>query len=217
MRFALETKDSEVEIKTLEAWGEPFEIKLGTSEDTGVGVIEGYASIFGERDRISDIVLPGAFRKSLAERRGLGRIPMLVGHAQRIPVGVWTEMVEDGKGLRVKGQIDIQSDDGGQLYRVGKMGAELGISIGYRARLTEYKTDSAGEQVRLLKEVDLYEVSLVTIPCCDGARVTNVKSTPTDTPEQLVERAALAFARKELETLHAARAIGMAIELLRAR
>lgn len=218
--LALETKEApaaDVEVKTLEAWGEQFEIKLASTEaDGGVGIIEGYASIFGEEDRINDIVLPGAFTKSLRARKGLGRIPMLVGHAQRIPVGVWVDMIEDGKGLKVKGQIDIQSPDGGQLYRVGKMGAELGISIGYKATVYEYRVNpQTNDQVRLLKEVDLYEVSLVTIPCCDGARVTQVKSTPTDTPEQLVERAVLQYARKEFETLQVAKGIAEAIAILR--
>lgn len=219
-----ETKDAagaelapDVEVKFLESWGDKFEIKLAANEtEGGVGIIEGYASVFGEEDRINDIVLPGAFRKSLSARRGLGRIPMLVGHAQRIPVGVWTEMVEDGKGLKVRGQIDIQSPDGGQLYRVAKMGAELGISIGYRATVYEYRVNpSTNDQVRLLKEVDLYECSLVTIPCCDGARVTQVKQMPAEPPEQIAERAAIQLLNKSAEDFHAACAMERAAALFR--
>lgn len=211
---ALETKeaaansDGKIEVKFLEAWGDDFEIKLSTSEGDSEGVIEGYASIYGERDRIDDIVMPGAFTKSLRSKKS-ARLPMLVGHVQRIPVGVWLEMVEDRKGLKVKGWIDLQSQDGGQLYRVAKKGAELGISIGYKTIDFEYRADpQTGAQVRLLKEVDLYECSLVTIPCCDGARVTSVKSMPTESPEQLAERAAIQLLTKQVAELH----VGLAVE-----
>lgn len=215
----LERKDAEtpgkVEVKFLEAFGEPFEIKFSATEDNSEGTIEGYASIFGERDRIDDIVLPGAFQKSLRAKK-TGRLPMLVGHVQRIPVGVWLDMVEDHKGLKVKGWLDLQSADGAQLYRVAKKGAELGISIGYKTIDADYHTDpKTGAQVRLLKEVDLYECSLVTIPCCDGARVTSVKELPLETPEQLVERAAIKAISDQIESMHAGLAIERACAVLR--
>lgn len=199
--IALETKSAapqmvseDIEVIFPEIWGE-IDYK---ADGDGAGEIAGYASIFGEEDRINDIVLPGAFTKSLKEKKST-RLPMLVGHVQRIPVGVWTEIVEDRKGLRVKGKIDIESPDGGQLHRVLKMGAEIGISIGYRAVVHEYQTDpKTNDTRRLLKQVDLYEISLVTIPCCDGARVTSVKAMPQEAPEDTAHRAALALAHKNL-------------------
>lgn len=205
----------DMELKFLEGWGDSFEIKYSAAEDDSEGTIEGYASIFGERDRIDDIVLPGAFSKSLRAKKST-RLPMLVGHVQRIPVGVWLSMAEDNKGLKVKGWLDLQSADGSQLHRVAKKGAELGISIGYRTIDFEYIADpKTGAQVRLLKEVDLYECSLVTIPCCDGARVTQVKSIQSETPEQTVERAAVAYAQKQLVEFHAGLAIAAACQELR--
>ncbi len=207
--FETKAEAQDVEVKFLESWSDDFEYK---AEGDETGLIKGYASIFGEEDRVNDIVLPGAFTKTLKDRK-LGRLPMLVGHVQRIPVGVWTKMTEDRKGLYVEGKIDIQSPDGGQLHRVLKMGAEIGISIGYRAIVHEYQTDKkTNDQKRLLKEVDLYECSLVTIPCCEGARVTGVKAAPGESPEAIVVKAAIHELQRQNQTfiasLAASRAIG---------
>lgn len=217
--LALETKNApalvteEIEVVFPEIWdGAEIDYK---ADGDAAGEISGYASIFGEEDRINDIVMPGAFSKSLKEKRAT-RLPMLVGHVQRIPVGVWTEIVEDRKGLRVKGKIDIESPDGGQLHRVLKMGAEIGISIGYRSIVHEYQTDKGtNDTKRILKQVDLYEISLVTIPCCDGARVTSVKSVPQETPEETAARAALALAHKHVNDFHTSLAYDRVGELIR--
>lgn len=137
------------------------------------GLIEGYASKWGEKDRGSDIVLAGAFKKSIRSRKS-NRIPMLYGHLQSaLPIGVWTDLREDETGLKVKGRLDIQSEQGGQMFRILKAGAEMGISIGYRTSVWEYDEKA---QVRILKEVDLFEISLVPIPMLDSARVTSVKA-----------------------------------------
>lgn len=215
--IALETKTAaaqklageQIEVLFPEVWGEIAELDYKADGDAA-GEIAGYASIFNEEDRINDIVLPGAFTKSLKEKKA-ARLPMLVGHVQRIPVGVWTELVEDRKGLRVKGKIDIESPDGGQLHRVLKMGAEIGISIGYRAVVHEYQTDpKTNDTKRLLKQVDLYEISLVTIPCCDGARVTSVKHVAAEAPEDTARRAAIALAHKQIAAFNS----GLALDRL---
>lgn len=213
LQRAFETKadGSDVEVKFLESWEE---LDYKADEDGQLGTIKGYASIFGEEDRVNDIVIAGAFAKSLKTKK-LGRLPMLVGHAQRIPVGVWTKMAEDRKGLYVEGKIDIQSPDGGQLHRVLKMGAEIGISIGYRAIVYEYQTDKkTNDQKRLLKEVDLYECSLVTIPCCEGARVTGVKAAPGDAPADIVTKAAIHEIERQTQNLLAGLAAKRAIDAL---
>lgn len=213
----VEIKDAAnaVELTFPEVWGENAAIEYKADGDEA-GTIEGYASIFGEEDRINDIVLPGAFTASLKAKKTT-RLPMLVGHVQRIPVGVWMSMIEDRKGLRVKGKIDIESEDGGQLHRVLKMGAEIGLSIGYRAKVHEYQTDpKTNDTKRILKEVDLFEVSLVTIPCCDGARVISVKTEPAEPPEQTVERAAAALLQKQLDIFNASLALDRACAALRA-
>lgn len=209
--FETKADGQDVEVKFLESWNDDFEYKADGDE---AGVIKGYASIFGEEDRVSDIVQPGAFSKSLKTKK-LGRLPMLVGHAQRIPVGVWTKMIEDRKGLYVEGKIDTLSPDGGQLHRVLKMGAEIGISIGYRAIVYEYQTDKkTNDQKRLLKEVDLYECSLVTIPCCEGARVTAVKAAPGDAPEEIAAKAAIHEIKRQNQTFIAGLAAKRAIAAL---
>ena len=148
-----------------------FECELKTEGDEQ-GLIEGYASKFGEKDRGNDIVIAGAFKKSIRGRTS-NRIPMLYGHQQSaLPIGVWTSLKEDAIGLKVVGRLDIQSEQGGQMFRILKAGAEMGISIGYRTSVWEYDEKA---QVRKLIEVDLFEVSLVPIPMLDSARVTSVK------------------------------------------
>ncbi|NBU59305.1 MAG: HK97 family phage prohead protease [Betaproteobacteria bacterium] len=141
------------------------------------GIIEGYASRFGERDRGDDIVEAGAFKKHLRGKKS-GRIPMLFGHDQsKPPVGVWTELREDAVGLVAKGRIITASDYGRHVYELLKAGADMGLSIGYRTKVAEHDTKKG---VRLLKEVELAEISLVPIPMLDTARITSVKG---DTPD----------------------------------
>jgi len=180
----------------LDRWAD-FELK---AEGEDLGVIEGYASRWGEKDRGSDIVLKGAFAKSIRGRK-TSRIPMLYGHLQQaLPIGVWTDLREDDTGLKVKGRLDIQSEQGGQMFRVLKAGAEMGISIGYRTSVWEFD-EKAG--VRVLKEVDLFEISLVPIPMLESARVTSVKS---DAPD-LVAAAVIRALQDHTHTLAIASAI----------
>jgi HK97 family phage prohead protease len=167
--------------------------------DPTIGLIEGYASYFGERDGGNDIVVRGAFAKSLKTRRkenGAWKIPMLFGHVYNgVPVGVWTEIGEDTKGLRVKGRIILASDQARQVYEVMKAGGEMGISIGYRTIKRELETvkdagDMPGEiTIRKLLEVDLREISLVPLPMLDSARVLKVKGEGPDdaTPAHAAE------------------------------
>lgn len=171
----------------LERW---LELKADEAE---VGVIEGYAAIFGERDRGGDIIMPRAFSKSLRERKST-RIPMLFGHMQQhMPVGVWENMIEDSVGLRVKGRLILESQEARQLHAVMKAKAEIGISIGYKTVKADY-VEQDGEMTRQLVEVDLYETSLVTIPMQDNARVLRVKSADQTAAEQAAALEAKAIA-----------------------
>lgn len=151
-----------------------FEVEIDTkAEGDAVGVIKGYASLFGQKDRGNDVVEKGAFTKSI-KGRSTNRIPMLYGHLQSsLPIGVWTLIKEDAKGLWVEGKLAMNSEAGRQMYEVLKGGAEMGISIGYRTAVWEYDEKSS---TRSLKEVDLFEISLVPIPMLDSARVTQVKA-----------------------------------------
>lgn len=149
----------------------PLEIK-SVSETGG---FSGYGSVFHNEDSYGDVVRPGAFKKSLAEWAKKGRLPpMLWQHDRREPIGVFTKMVEDEKGLFVEGRLLI--DDIPQAraaYALLKEKALGGMSIGYREILIEQDHD---EKVTNLLELDLWEVSVVTFPANEEATVDSVKS-----------------------------------------
>lgn len=147
-----------------------FELKA-VSDD---GTVEGYGSVFGVRDDYDDVIARGAYAPSLAAHKTAGTMPaMLWQHDPSAPIGVWTEMVEDSKGLRIKGQLALDTVKGKEAYALLKMGAISGLSIGFIAKKWDYDRET---DVRTLTEVDLWEVSLVTFPANDKARITGVKA-----------------------------------------
>lgn len=130
--------------------------------------IEGYASLFGVTDQGGDVVLAGAYRKSLDRLRAEGRqVKMLWQHDPAQPIGVWEEIREDAKGLWVKGRILADVEKGREAAALIAAGAIDGLSIGYRTITAE--KDAKGQ--RLLREVELWEVSLVTFPMLPQARI----------------------------------------------
>lgn len=135
------------------------------------GTFSGYASLFGKADLGRDIVLPGAFRESL-RRRGAAGIKMLFQHDPDQPIGVWTEIREDGRGLFVRGRLTAGVARAREVLSLLRAGALDGLSIGYRTvrGRTDRKTG-----LRELAEVDLWEISVVTFPMLPGARVEAVK------------------------------------------
>lgn len=138
------------------------------------GTVEGYGSVFGVRDNYDDVIAKGAFIQSLKDHKAAGTMPaMLWQHDADKPIGVWTEMVEDEKGLRIKGQLAMETVKGKEAHALLKMGALNGLSIGFMSKQWVYDRDT---EVRTLTEIDLWEVSLVTFPANEKARVTNVKS-----------------------------------------
>ena len=153
-----------------------FAIQIKAAGDDGS--IEGYGSVFGVLDNWADVIEQGAFAASLAAHKAAGTMPaMLWQHDADHPIGVWTEMVEDSRGLRVKGQLALDTVKGQEARALLKMGAINGLSIGFISKQWSYDVDT---DVRSLTEVDLWEVSLVTFPANEKARVTNVKSSPDD-------------------------------------
>lgn len=136
------------------------------------GIFTGYASRFGEVDLGRDAVQSGAFTKSLAARPAR-RVKMLREHDQREPIGTWTEIAEDGVGLRVTGKLVLDTVKGRETHALMKAGALDGLSIGYRTKAS--RMDKA-KGVRLLDEVDLHEISIVTFGMLPSATVTSVKS-----------------------------------------
>ncbi|MCX8226281.1 MAG: HK97 family phage prohead protease [Sulfitobacter sp.] len=131
--------------------------------------ISGYASLFGAADQGGDVVSKGAYTASLAAGSKAGRrIKMLWQHDPSQPIGVWDEVREDARGLWVKGRILESVARGREAAALIAAGAIDGLSIGYRT-VRAAKND-AGQ--RMLTELDLWEVSLVTFPMLPTARVT---------------------------------------------
>ncbi len=138
------------------------------------GTFTGYASVFGEVDSYGEITVKGSFAKSLKAWQKKGKMPaMLWMHNPSQPIGVWKSMVEDNHGLLVTGQLALDTPKGAEAYALLKMGALDGLSIGYVA--TEWTTDTKAGTVTL-DVIDLWEVSVVTFPAGDSARVEGVKS-----------------------------------------
>jgi HK97 family phage prohead protease len=122
----------------------------------------GYAAIFGRPDRGGDVVRPGAFARSLG--RGPGAVPLLWQHAPERPIGRIVYAKEDRRGLRVIGRLS-DGAAGREAAALLREGAVTGLSFGYRVRAAR------GERPRELTELELIEVSLVTLPMQPRARV----------------------------------------------
>jgi hypothetical protein len=122
----------------------------------------GYAAVFGHADRGGDVVRAGAFARAL--KRGAGGVPLLWQHDAARPIGRIEYLKEDRRGLRVIARLS-KSKAGREAAALLKDGAVQGLSFGYRVR------EAAGEAPRELKDLDLVEVSLVTLPMQPRARV----------------------------------------------
>lgn len=140
----------------------PTQSRLTTHESRLL--IEGYASLWGVADLNRDVTVRGCFAESLAAR-GTAGVRMLHQHEDR-PVGVWDQLVEDERGLFVRGRVMDWSPEARFAGALVKAGALDGLSIGFRA--VKARRDGA---LRVLTEVDLWEVSLVTFPMLPGARL----------------------------------------------
>jgi HK97 family phage prohead protease len=135
---------------------------------TDGAVVAGYASLFGLRDQGGDVVKQGAYAASLMRLAASGRaVKMLWQHDPTQPIGVWDEVREDETGLWVKGRILIEVEKGREAAALLTAGAIDGLSIGYRT----VKAERDGKGQRLLSELELWEVSLVTFPMLPEARV----------------------------------------------
>ncbi len=159
------------------------EARLTVTDGT---LVEGYASLFGKRDQGGDVVQKGAYAASLARLTTQGRaVKMLWQHDPTQPIGVWDEVREDAVGLWVKGRILPEVDKGREAVALLAAGAIDGLSIGYRT----VKAERDGKGQRLLSELELWEVSLVTFPMLPEARV----SAKGDTPEAELWRSMAQF------------------------
>ena len=157
-----------------------FEVKF--AKDVPDGTFTGYGSIFGNEDLGGDMIVKGAFAESLRDWRSKGKLPkMLLQHGgwatgDMVPIGRWTSMEEDSKGLAVEGKlIALDTDIGKRVYAAMKEGELDGLSIGYRAKEFTFGTKPE-EPYRTIKKLDLREVSVVLFGMNDRALVEGVKS-----------------------------------------
>lgn len=130
--------------------------------------IEGHASLFWTRDLNDDVTAAGAFIESLAQSGAAG-VKMLHQHDDAEPIGVWDDIVEDARGLFVRGRILRATPRGRLVAALVEAGALDGLSIGFR----QVKARQDGS-LRVLKRVELWEVSIVTFPMLPGARLVRV-------------------------------------------
>lgn len=154
-----------------------FSFKVNeVDESEGQGKIKGYASTFGNVDLGMDVVDKGAFKKSIKETRGLWAI--LADHMPTRQIGWNLSAEEDDKGLFVEGEIDLNVQDGREKFSLAKtaqrIGANMGLSIGYATIKAE--PDREKPIVRHLKELKMYEYSIVTFPMNTMASITAAKS-----------------------------------------
>lgn len=136
------------------------------------GVIVGYGSVYNNVDGHGDIVLPGAFKKTLTERKP----KLLWQHDPSQPIGVITSAKEDGRGLHITAKLAVNTAKGAEAHELISMGAVDGLSIGYQT--VKDKFHKSG--LRHIEECKLYEVSVVTFPSNESSIIESIKSAHDD-------------------------------------
>lgn len=154
---AFEVKNASLEIKNIDSYGK----------------FCGYASVFNVKDSYNDIVLPSAFKKTLQKKSIKKDIKLLWQHSQDKPIGYFEIIKEDPIGLYVEGKIMLDIQQGMEAYNLIKTKSVSGLSIGYMVKEAEY---SKNDSTRLLKEIDLFEISVVTFPANEFSNITFCKS-----------------------------------------
>lgn len=150
-----------------------FEFKdLGEDAGKKFGTFEGYGAIFGNKDSVNDIIEKGAFIETLAKD---GLPALLLQHDSEAVIGKFTEAYEDERGLYMKGEINLDVQRARECYSLLKQGALKGMSIGYNTQDYVYDQTTG---IRRLKKLKLLEVSIVTFPANDKAKITGVKFFP---------------------------------------
>jgi HK97 family phage prohead protease len=159
-----------------------FSLELDTKAVTAEGEFEGYGSIFNNEDLGRDVMVAGAFTKSLA-RRPAGKVKMLRQHYTDDPIGIWLDLAEDSKGLKGRGKLILDTVKGRETHALMRAGALDGLSIGYRTLKDRFDRTKG---IRYLEEVDLVEISVVTFPANPKAVVSAVKQNDPERARALV-------------------------------
>lgn len=165
--------------------------------DEEKGIFEGYASTFGNIDHTNDIIERGAFAESLKTREP----KVLWQHKMDCPIGKVVKIYEDEKGLYVKVKLAINTTMGKDAYEFMKEDIINRLSIGFTAKESEYDQEKGN---RIIKEAELFEFSLVTIPANDMAQINSVKSKPDNIRDfEKFLRSEGGFSAKEAKTIAA--------------
>ena len=152
-----------------------FELQVKAAEE-GEGRISGYASVFGNKDSYGDIVIKGAFNSFLNKIAGNGKVvPVFYGHNMEDPkanIGRVLDLSEDDYGLKFDAQLDLSGNTYGNIvYEQLKDGRLDSMSFGYR--VLDYSMEKDATE---LKELELFEISVVPIPANPAAKITGVKA-----------------------------------------
>ncbi len=163
-----------------------------------IGHFEGYASVFNVVDRGNDLIEPGAFKRSLRDR-GAGGVKFLWQHDPKEPVGILDEIFEDSKGLFIRGRLILDVERAREAYQLLGVGALDGLSIGFHTLKSKQRSDG----VRILHQVDLWEISLVTFPMNEQARISSFKTDLIPDSNFAVDETAIVAGLRHLTALMA--------------
>ncbi|MFT3724648.1 MAG: HK97 family phage prohead protease [Hyphomonadaceae bacterium] len=141
------------------------EVRFAADE---TGKFSGYASVWDSADSYGDVIRKGAFAKTIKRMRPA----LLWQHDPGQPIGKWTSVSEDERGLRVEGKLVLETRQGAEALALLRADALNGLSIGFRTLRSERGPNGG----RIITEIELPEVSLVTMPAATKARVDSVKS-----------------------------------------
>lgn len=162
------------------------------------GLIEGYASVFAGVDSYGDTIQPGAFARSITSHKAAGTAPvMLWAHRSESLIGRWVDLTEDRRGLKVTGQLNLNTAAGRDAFEHLRAGDVNGLSIGYT--VMPGGSEFIGG-VNVLKHVDLAEISVVALPADASARINVVKAAaekPATIREFEKALQSLGYSRKE--------------------
>lgn len=175
--------------------GIPFEIDIKSVTDAGS--FEGYASIYGKTDLGKDVMASGVFAKSLVATPA-ARVKMLRAHDPAEPIGVWTGLAEDTKGLHAKGRLIMGVARARETHELMREGALDGLSIGFRTKRATFDRTTG---IRHVEEADLKEISIVAFPMMPDALVTSVKGEEDEAERARTIVAALNRATAALRSL----------------
>jgi HK97 family phage prohead protease len=198
---------------------ELVEFKAGPDDGLEEGQFTAYASVFGNKDSYGDVVLPGAFANTLAEWVKSGNpIPLLFGHNMSDPdynIGHVVKAEEDNVGLKIVGQLDLDNPKAKQVYRMLKGRRINQMSFAYD-EINAGPATHDGQDVWELRELKLYEVSVVAIGANQETEILAVKAIPAVAERALrdVKAGRVLSAKNESELRGAHEAIGRVLSVL---